>query len=167
MKGKICENRKFGTSEQKLNFENLLLMSTKESWSIIRVLEEIQNIYGFLPQHILEHYSCMTKKPLNEIYGVATFYSQFSLIPKGKYVISVCIGTACYVIGADLVLEKFCRELNIKPGQCTEDGLFTIDETRCLGCCGIAPVVMVNDDVFRTVKVADVEGIIKQYKEKN
>jgi NADH:ubiquinone oxidoreductase subunit E len=161
-----CEKNKLGTEEQKIKFCNYIKQAKKQNWSTIKMLEEIQNIYGYLPKNILEYYSLVCKKTMNEIYGVATFYSQFSLVPKGKYVISICLGTACYVNGSELILEKFCRELKIKPGECTPDGKFSIDETRCLGCCGISPVVTVNNDVYRTVKVSDVENILSNYKDK-
>lgn len=162
-KNHTCCN--LGTKTQKSKFDAMLKSAKKHNWSIVKILSEIQKIYGYLPKGVLSAYAKNTNTALSDIYGVATFYTQFSLEPKGKYVISVCIGTACYVNGAELVLEKFCHALGIQPGEYTEDGLFSIDETRCIGTCGIAPVVMVNEDVHRTVKVSEVEGIIKHYRE--
>lgn len=168
-RGDIMDNNKqtcchLGTTEQQNTLNKLLMKSKKENWPVIKVLEKIQDIYGYLPRPVLEEYSLVHEVPLNKIYGVATFYAAFSLKPKGKFVISVCLGTACYVNGSALILEKFCHDLNIKPGECTPDGMFSIDETRCLGCCGIGPVVLINDEVFRCVKVGEVEGIIASCK---
>ena len=99
-----------------------------------------------------------------EVYGVATFYAQFSLEPKGAYVIGVCTGTACYVKGAQAVLEKVESELNIPTGKTTKDGKFTIQATRCLGCCGLAPVMTINEDVYGRLKPEDIPGILAKYK---
>ncbi len=102
---------------------------------------------------------------LSEVYGVVTFYSQFSLTPKGKYRISVCLGTACYVKGADKILEEIEKELEIKPGECTPDGLFSLDSCRCVGACGLAPVLMVNDEVFGKLSHDKVKYILDIYRE--
>ena len=159
-----CNNgNKLGTQEQKLKLQNLFNSAKLKHFSVVKVLEIIQDIYGYLPESILKEYSNELNVPLSDIYGVATFYAQFSLVPKGKYVISVCTGTACYVNGGENILDKFCTILGIKPGECTADGLFSIDQTRCLGCCGIAPVVTVNDDVYKTVKLSEVEKILASY----
>ena len=101
---------------------------------------------------------------LSEVYGVATFYSQFSLQPKGQNVVSVCLGTACYVKGSQKVLEKVCSELELEVGKTTKDGLFTVQATRCLGACGLAPVMMINDEVFGRLVPEDVPGILAKYK---
>ena len=110
--------------------------------------------------------SKLTGTPVSEIYGVVTFYSFFSMTPKGKYVIGVCLGTACYVKGAQLVLDKFSEILGIKPGETTEDGLFTIDVLRCIGACAIAPAVSINGKVYPQCKVDNVANIIKEYRQK-
>ena len=101
--------------------------------------------------------------PLEEIYGVSTFYSLFALTPKGKYNVSVCMGTACYVKGAADVLGKICEVLGIQPEECTQDGKFSITECRCIGACGLAPVMTVNDDVYGRVSVSEVEDILSKY----
>ncbi len=101
--------------------------------------------------------------PVTEVYGVATFYAQFSLKPKGDYVISVCQGTACYVKGAQAVLDKVKEILNIGPGETTPDGKFSIQDTRCLGCCGLAPVMTINEDVCGRLTPADIKGILEKY----
>ena len=130
------------------------------------ILEDIQKEYGYIPLEVQELVSKLTGTPVSEIYGVVTFYSFFSMVPKGKYVIGVCLGTACYVKGAQLVLDKFSQELGIKPGETTEDGLFTIDVLRCIGACAIAPAVSINGKVYPQCKVDNVPNSIKEYRQK-
>ena len=103
--------------------------------------------------------------PLEEVYGVSTFYSQFSLTPKGRNHISVCLGTACYVKGADKVLDRIVAKLGIQPEECTEDGLFSLTACRCIGACGLAPVMMINEDVYGRLVPEDVDGILDKYYE--
>ena len=116
--------------------------------ALIQVLHEAQLIYGYLPIEVQKVIAEGMNIPLAEVYGVVTFYAQFSLKPKGEYKISICLGTACYVKGADLVLDKFKEQLNIEVGDCTADGKFSLDACRCIGACGLAPVLTVNDKVF-------------------
>ncbi|MBP5574594.1 MAG: NAD(P)H-dependent oxidoreductase subunit E [Bacilli bacterium] len=130
------------------------------------ILEDIQKEYGYIPLEVQELVSKLTGTPVSEIYGVVTFYSFFSMTPKGKYVIGVCLGTACYVKGAQLVLDKFSEILGIKPGQTTEDGLFTIDVLRCIGACAIAPAVSINGKIYPQCKVDNVKNIIEEYRKK-
>ena len=130
------------------------------------ILEDIQKEYGYIPLEVQELVSELTGVPVSDIYGVVTFYSFFSMVPKGKYVIGVCLGTACYVKGAQLVLDKFSQELGIKPGETTTDGLFTIDVLRCIGACAIAPAVSINGKVYPQCKVDNVPNIIKEYRQK-
>ena len=130
------------------------------------ILEDIQKEYGYIPLEVQELVSKLTGTPVSEIYGVVTFYSFFSMVPKGKYVIGVCLGTACYVKGAQLVLDKFSQLLGIKPGETTEDGLFTIDVLRCIGACAIAPAVSINGKVYPQCKVDNVKNIIEEYRKK-
>jgi len=101
--------------------------------------------------------------PFAEVFGVVTFYAQFSLYPKGKYKINVCLGTACYVKGSGLILDKIMEILKIKSGQCTEDGLFSLDACRCVGACGLAPVIMINDEVYGRLTPNDIPGILQKY----
>ena len=133
---------------------------------LMMILEDVQREYGYIPLDVQELISDLTGIPVSEIYGVVTFYSFFSLTPKGKYVIGVCLGTACYVKGAQLVLDKFCEILHIKPGETTPDGLFTIDVFRCIGACAIAPAVSINGKVYPQVKVDNVVKIINEYEHK-
>ena len=130
------------------------------------ILEDIQKEYGYIPLEVQELVSKLTGVPVSEIYGVVTFYSFFSMVPKGKYVIGVCLGTACYVKGAQLVLDKFSEILGIKPGETTPDGLFTIDVLRCIGACAIAPAVSINGKIYPQCKVDNVKNIIEEYRKK-
>ena len=135
-----------------------------ENTPLMMILSDIQNEFGYIPLEVQEIVSEEIGVSVADIYGVVTFYSFFSLEPKGKYIIGVCLGTACYVKGAGPVLDKFSEILGIKPGETTADGLFTLDALRCIGACGIAPAVTINGKVYPKVKVSDVPGIIESYK---
>ena len=137
-----------------------------EETPLMMILSDIQREYGYIPLEVQELVSSLTGIPVSEIYGVVTFYSFFSLTPKGKYVIGVCLGTACYVKGSQLVLDKFGEILNIKPGETSADGLFTLDVLRCVGACAIAPAVSINGKVYPMVEVKQVEGIVNEYRAK-
>ena len=130
------------------------------------ILEEIQREYGYVPLEVQELVSQLTGIPVSEIYGVVTFYSFFSMVPKGKYVVGVCLGTACYVKGSQLVSDKFSEVLGIKPGETTADGLFTLDHLRCIGACAVAPAVSINGKVYPQVKVDNVKKIVEDYRAK-
>lgn len=132
--------------------------------SIVAMLQDIQEEYNYLPKEILAKLSAETDIPLSRILSVATFYKAFSLTPKGKYPINVCLGTACHVRGGARVMEKLERELGIEKGGTTENLNFSLDEVRCLGCCGLAPVIMVGKDVHGKLSEATVSPIIEQYK---
>lgn len=135
-----------------------------EKTPLMMILSDIQNEYGYIPLEVQEIVSERTGISVAEIYGVVTFYSFFSLEPKGKYIIGCCLGTACYVKGAQQVIDKFSEILGIKPGETTEDGLFTIDALRCIGACGIAPAVSINGKVYPKMSVDKVKGIIDEYR---
>ncbi len=134
-----------------------------ENTPLMMILSDIQKEYGYIPLEVQEIVSERTGISVAEIYGVVTFYSFFSLTPKGKYVIGCCLGTACYVKGAQQVIDKFCEVLGIKPGETTKDGLFTIDALRCIGACGIAPAVSINGQVYPKVSVNAVPSIVDAY----
>ena len=136
----------------------------EEKTPLMMILSDIQNEYGYIPLDVQEIVSKKTGISVAEIYGVVTFYSFFSLTPKGKYVIGCCLGTACYVKGAQNVIDKFSELLNIAPGETSADGLFTLDALRCIGACGIAPAVSINGKVFPKVEVGQVPQIIEDYK---
>ncbi len=131
---------------------------------LMPIMQEAQSIYGALPFEVQELISEQLGIPMSDVYGVATFYSQFALEPKGKHIISVCMGTACYVKNVEKVMDKLCEELGIKPGQTTEDAEFTLEAARCLGCCGLAPVIMIDDQVYGQITASDVPGILAKYK---
>ncbi len=140
-------------------------LKTKEG-ALMPALQFAQELYGYLPYEVQNIIADELGVTLSEVYGVATFYSQFSLYPKGKYQIGICLGTACYVNGSGDIYDKLCSVLGIQSGECTPDGLFSLDATRCVGCCGMAPVMKVNEDVYGKVKVDDVEQILAKYKER-
>ncbi len=154
-----------GTSEQAAKLNEVIEMHKDQPGAVIPVLHEAQKIYGYLPIEVQTMIAEGLNIPLAEIYGVVTFYAQFSLNPKGKYQIGVCLGTACYVKGSNLILEKVKEILGIEVGECTPDGLFSIDATRCIGACGLAPVMTVGEDVYGKLTVDEVEGILKKYME--
>ena len=134
-----------------------------EPGAIMPVLQEAQNVYGYLPIEVQQMVADGLGVPLSEVFGVATFYSQFSLTPKGKYNISVCLGTACYVKGSGKILEELSKELGIEAEECTEDGKFSLTACRCIGACGLAPVITINDDVYGRLVPEDVKGILAKY----
>ena len=136
-----------------------------ETTPLMMILSDIQKEYGYIPLEVQELVSQKTGISVAEIYGVVTFYSFFSLRPTGKYIIGCCLGTACYVKGAQKVIDKFSEILGIKPGESTEDGLFTIDALRCIGACGIAPAVSINGRVYPKVQVSAVPGIIEELRQ--
>lgn len=137
-----------------------------EKTPLMMILSDIQSEYGYIPLEVQELVSKETNISVAEIYGVVTFYSFFSLTPKGKYVVGCCLGTACYVKGAQQVIDKFSELLKIQPGETTEDGLFTLDALRCIGACGIAPAVSINGTVYPKVSVDKIPAIINELKAK-
>ena len=134
---------------------------------LITVLHEAQNIAGYLPPEIIKHVANRLGIKTSKVYGVVTFYSFFSTEPKGKYVINVCMGTACFVRGAGEILDELKKKLGIDVGQTTDDGLFTLGAVRCIGACGLAPVVTVNEKIYGRLKVEDVQGILDDIEQKN
>ncbi|MBR0418537.1 MAG: NAD(P)H-dependent oxidoreductase subunit E [Erysipelotrichaceae bacterium] len=136
-----------------------------EETPLMMILSDIQKEYGYIPLEVQELVSEKTGISVAEIYGVVTFYSFFSLKPKGKYVVGCCLGTACYVKGAQQVIDKFSELLGIKPGETSEDGLFTLDALRCIGACGIAPAVQINGTVYPKMSVDQVAPLITKYKD--
>lgn len=149
-----------GTKEQEAELRKLIDKYRGEEGILVTVLQGAQEIYGYLPLEVQTIISEEMGVPLAEIYGIITFYSQFSLIPKGKNIISVCTGTACYVKGAQAILDEVKKVLGIDVGETTPDGKFTIQDTRCLGCCGLAPVMVINDDVYGRLAPSDVKAIL-------
>lgn len=152
-----------GTPEQEQRLKEVIAAHKNQKGAVIPVLHEAQDIYGYLPIEVQKMISEGLNVPLAEIYGIVTFYAQFSLNPKGRYQIGVCLGTACYVKGSGDILNKVKEILNIEVGECSADGKFSLDATRCIGACGLAPVMTVNDDVYGRLTVDEVADILKKY----
>ena len=164
MKKKLTTVEFRGTKEQE---EQLLAIIEKYrgvQGAMMPILQQTQDVYGYLPVEAMRIIAEKTGKPIEEIFGIASFYSQFSLNPKGEVAIAVCLGTACYVKGSGDILEKVKELLGIDVGECTPDGKFSIDATRCIGACGLAPVLTVNDEVYGRLTVDDIEDIINKYR---
>ena len=154
-------------SEQKEKFVELQKAIDEhkdQKGALMPVLQAAQGIFGCAPMDVQEYIADALGTTLSDVYGVATFYSQFSLQPKGQYVVGVCMGTACYVRGAQKVLDRVQKELKISVGETTADGLFTIQATRCLGACGLAPVMMINDEVYGRLTDEEIPAILEKYK---
>lgn len=151
------------TAEQAERLNTMIQRHLSKDSSVIQVLHDAQEIYGYLPLEVQRTISEAMDIPLADIFGVVSFYSQFSMTPKGKYRISVCTGTVCYVKNSNDILDKFKELLSIDVNECTEDGLFSLDACRCIGACGLAPVVTINDEVYGKLTADDVAGIISKY----
>ena len=165
MSEKVCncnaaENRR----EQFKELQPVLDQYAKVPGSLITILQKAQDIFGYLPEEVQYYIARELDIPVSDVYGVATFYAQFNLEPKGQYIISVCLGTACYVKGSQQVLDKLEEVLGVPAGRTTPDGLFTLNATRCLGACGLAPVMMINDDVYGRLTPDQIPDIIAKYR---
>jgi NADP-reducing hydrogenase subunit HndA len=152
-----------GTPEQEQELMKVIDANIHDKGALMPILQQAQEIYGYLPIEVQQIIADKLGKSLEEVYGVVTFYGQFSLNPKGQYKISVCLGTACYVKGSQAVLTRLSEKLGIEPGGITSDGKYSLDATRCIGACGLAPVMMVNDEVYGRLKPDDVETILAKY----
>lgn len=157
-----CKNIKAAECFQELK-EYIDELPTKKG-ELISVLHKAQEIFGYLPYEVQEFISKEMDLAMSEIYGVITFYSFFTTEPKGEHPISICMGTACYVNGAEAILNEFKRELGIKVGEVSRDGKFSIDVLRCVGACGMAPVVTIGHKTYGRIKADDVAGILKEYR---
>ena len=152
-----------GTKEQEQQLTSWLEQHKDMPGAAMPALQKAQEIYGYLPIEVQRMVAEGLGKPLAEIYGISTFYSQFSLCPKGAYKISVCLGTACYVKGSGKIYEKLQEMLNITGGECTADGKFSLEACRCIGACGLAPVMTINDDVYGRLTGDELEEILSRY----
>jgi len=154
-----------GTPEQEQSLLAVIEKLKDTRGALMPILQQAQDIYGYLPIEVQKIIANGLNIPLEEVYGVATFYSQFSLNPKGKYKVSVCLGTACYVKGSGEVYARLAKELGIEGGECTADGRFSLEACRCIGACGLAPVFTINDEVYGRLTADDVPGILAKYKD--
>ena len=152
-----------GTAEQEKALRSMIKEHSGQAGALMPILQKAQEIYGYLPIEVQTIISEETGIPMEKVYGVSTFYAQFSLYPKGKYRISVCLGTACYVKGSGDVFNELKKILGIEEGQCTPDGKFSLDACRCIGACGLAPVMTVNDDVYGKLTNDQLKGILEKY----
>ena len=153
-----------GTPEQKARLDAFIAANKDDKSCLMAVMQEAQEIYGYLPIEVQKMIAEGMDVPLEKVYGVATFYAQFALTPKGEYHISVCLGTACYVKGAGDLYDKLQQVLGIAGEECTPDRRFSLTACRCIGACGLAPVLTVNEEVYGRLVVDDVDGIIAKYK---
>ncbi len=152
-----------GTREQEIKLKEKLAEFKNVNGGLMPALQAAQEIYGYLPKEVQIMVAEELGVSLSEVYGVVSFYSQFTIIPKGKYKVSVCLGTACYVKGSGELLKEGEKALGVKAGEITPDAKFSIDATRCIGCCGLAPVLTVNDDVYGRITPQEVKGILAKY----
>ena len=157
----MCPNRLKENGFREL--ESYINSLDAEEGVLITVLHRAQEIFGYLPKEVQEFIADKLNEPLAGVYGVVSFYSFFTMIPKGDIAISVCLGTACFVRGAEKILEEFQSRLGIKAGETSHDGKFSLDVLRCIGACGIAPVVLVNSKVYKKVEAGEVKNIVSEY----
>lgn len=163
MEKKISKLPFIDTPEQAKKLEEAIAAANGDKSRLMAVMQDAQAIYGYLPYEVQCKIAEGLDVPVEKVYGVATFYAQFALSPKGKYNISVCLGTACYVKGAQQVLDKICEVLGVDAGECSEDGKFSIEACRCIGACGLAPVMTINEDVYGRLTADMVPGILAKY----
>ena len=154
-----------GTAEQEAELMSVIEQYKDQDGALIPVLHQAQEIYGYLPIEVQTMIADGLGVPLAEVYGVVTFYTQFSLNPKGEYKIAVCLGTACYVKGSGDILDKFKELAGIDVDGCTPDGKFSLEATRCIGACGLAPVFTINEDVYGRVTADDIPAIFAKYQD--
>jgi len=162
---KICQVKFNETAEQKAKLDEIINTYKSVQGGLMPALQQAQGVYGYLPEEVMKRIAEGFDVSEEEVYGVATFYAQFAMNPRGKYNFGVCLGTACYVKGSGDVVEKLMEELGIGEGQCTPDGKFSINSTRCVGCCGLAPVMTVNDEVYGKLVKEDIPKIVKKYRD--
>lgn len=163
MKKKISTLPFNGTAEQEAQLKKIIDENKSDKSNLMVVMQKAQDIYGYLPIEVQNMIAEGMDVPMEKVYGVATFYAQFSLSPKGKYNISVCLGTACYVKGSGDIFDRLSERLGIGADECTADGKFSLTACRCIGACGLAPVLTVNDDVYGRLTVDDVDDILAKY----
>lgn len=152
-----------GTKEQEEKLMAVIAQHRGTQGAMMPVLQKAQEIYGYLPFEVQKMIADGMDTSVEEVYGIATFYSQFALNPKGKVAIAVCLGTACYVKGAQDLVDRITLKLGVTPGSTSPDGKYSLDATRCIGACGLAPVLTVNDEVYGRLSKEDIDGILAKY----
>ena len=152
-----------GTPEQEAELKAVIEANKDDKSMLMHVMQEAQGIYGYLPYEVQVMIAEGMDIPIEKVYGVSTFYAQFALSPKGEYNISVCLGTACYVKGSQELVDKITEVLGIGTDECTPDGRYSLEACRCIGACGLAPVLTVNDEVYGKLTADDVPGILAKY----
>lgn len=152
-----------GTPEQEAQLVKFINEIRDQQGCLMPIMQEAQSIYGYLPIEVQQIIARELGISVEEVYGISTFYAQFALSPKGRYNISVCLGTACYVKGSQALVDRIEQVLGIGPDECTADGKFSLEACRCIGACGLAPVMTVNDDVYGRLTDKDVDGILSKY----
>ncbi len=161
----MCSCNRLGTDEQVKEFEAVLDANVSNSGNVMEVLQKTQGIFGYIPEESVKRIAQVLAMPEGDIFGIITFYSQFSLTPKAKYNIDVCLGTACFVLGAQDVMDKILAKLGVKVGEMTKDGKWIVTSCRCLGCCGLAPAITINGEVYGKMKVEDVDRILDSFED--
>ena len=159
----MCNCVRLGTEEQVKEFEAMLESYKGQPDSVMIALQKTQGIFGYIPEPSVKMISDSLKVAESKIYGIITFYSQFTLTPKAKYNIDVCLGTACFVLGAQEIMDKILAKLNVKVGETTPDGKWIVTSCRCLGCCGLAPAITINGEVYGKLKAEDVDKILDSF----
>lgn len=163
MKKKLTSVEFNGTEEQRAKLDEVIECHKGEEGALMPILQEAQEIYGYLPSEVQTYIARALGIPASEVFGVTTFYAQFLLNPKGEHAVSVCLGTACYVKGSGKLMEELENVLGIANGEISQDRKFSLDATRCIGACGLAPVLTVGEDVYGRLEPKDIKGIIAKY----
>ena len=163
MKKKISNVAFKGTEEQRAKLDAVIAEHKGQQGALMPVMQEAQEIYGYLPIEVQNYIALQMDVPLEEVYGISTFYAQFALNPKGEVAIAVCLGTACYVKGSGDLLDKIVELVGVGAGETSEDGKYSVDATRCIGACGLAPVLTINNDVYGRLVPDQLKGILAKY----
>ena len=159
----MCNCERLGTDEQVSKFNEVLEEYKNSEDSVMVVLQKTQGIFGYIPEKTVSMIAESLRVPESKIYGIISFYSQFTLTPKAKYNLDICLGTACFVLGANDILNKILDKLKVRVGEMTPDGKWIVTSCRCLGCCGLAPAITINGEVYGKLKVEDVDKIIDSF----
>ncbi len=163
MKKKISTVAFNGTDEQRARLDEVIAAHKGQRGALMPVMQEAQEIYGYLPIEVQKYIADKMEVPLEEVYGISTFYAQFALNPKGQVAIAVCLGTACYVKGSGELLDKITELVGVAAGETSSDGKYSVDATRCIGACGLAPVLTINNDVYGRLTPDEMAGILAKY----